>query len=460
MNRLLIFSRWPRWAILALMFACLAPAGQAETLVHVLPIKEAIGPATTDFIERGLEQARQEQAALVVLQMDTPGGLDSAMREIIQLIMASPVPVVSYVSPSGARAASAGTYILYASHVAAMAPGTNLGAATPVQIGGLPGLGDQDEKKPEKNQEAEKDPEHTEDSPGEGDTMQRKLINDAAAYLRSLAQMHGRNEEWAQQAVRESASLSAQEALDKRVIDLIAGDLPELLERLHGREVTVLGQKRVLHTQGATLKESVPDWRNRLLAVLSNPNMAYILLLLGIYGLFFELYNPGSVFPGVLGGICLLLAMFAFQILPVNYAGLALILLGLAFMIAEAFLPSFGILGIGGVIAFIVGSIILLDTHSPYYAISRGLIVGLALFSVGFFLLILNMLTRIRERPVVSGKEHLLGAEGKCLSSEREGLQVLIQGERWNARSAGQILPGQPVRVTGIEGLVLEVKGL
>lgn len=459
-----------------IMLISLSSARAGENSVQVLTVADAIGPATADYIEKGLREADKNNAALVVLALDTPGGLDSAMREIIQDIIASPVPVATFVSPSGARAASAGTYILYASHLAVMAPGTNLGAATPVQIGGLPGL------TPDKNQEKKpkSEQEETEQAPGEdgkagdgaeenaessgssakGDAMSRKMMNDAAAYLRALAQMNGRNEQWAGEAVRESASLSADEALEKGVIDLIAHDLRDLLRKLQGREVKVLGTPRTLDTEHLVVEKFQPDWRNKLLAVLSNPNMAYILLLLGIYGLFFELYNPGSVFPGVIGGISLLLALFAFQILPVNYAGLALILLGLAFMVAEAFLPSFGILGLGGVVAFVFGSVILLDSGSPYYEISRSLIAGLAIFSVAFLLMVLNMFARIRDKPVVSGKESLIGREAKCVHSSGEALRVLLNGEYWWARSDSSILPDQHVRVVGINGLTLQVEPL
>jgi len=425
---------------------------QAGGKAWILEIKGAIGPATSDYLKRGLENARDEGVSLIVLKMDTPGGLDLAMREMIQAIIASPIPVVTYVAPSGARAASAGTYILYASHVAAMAPGTNLGAATPVQIGGFEFPTDEFSDKDDKENVQDKIAKST------GDTMTHKMINDAEAYLRSLAQMHGRNQEWAAEAVRESASLSAVDALEKGVIDLIADDIPQLLKRLNLRSVKVLGQERRLETKGLTLQVYQPDWRNRLLSVITNPNVAYILMLLGIYGLFFELYNPGSVLPGVIGGISLLLALFAFQVLPVNYAGIALILLGIAFMVGEAFAPSFGALGMGGLFAFVIGSVILIDTDTPDYMISRPLIGGISLISLFFFIWVIHALLKIRSRPIVSGREEMLGAVGKCLNNDGEQLQVYVHSETWNAEASAPIALEQRVKVVGIDGLTLKVE--
>jgi membrane-bound serine protease (ClpP class) len=427
---------------------------QADGKAWILQIKGAIGPATADYLKRGLEKAREESVTLIVLKMDTPGGLDVAMRDIVQAIIASPIPVVTYVAPSGARAASAGTYILYASHVAAMAPGTNLGAATPVQIGGggiLPNELPTDSKEDDKEKATDK-----------GDTMTHKMVNDAEAYLRSLAQMHGRNQEWASEAVRESASLSAQDALEKNVIDIIAVDMQTLLKRINLRKVKVLGQEHLLSTLELELETYEPDWRNQLLSVITNPNVAYILMLLGIYGLFFELYNPGGVLPGVIGGISLLLALFAFQVLPVNYAGMALILLGVAFMVGEAFIPSFGVLGIGGLIAFVIGSIILIDTDTPDYTISRSLIGGVSLVSVVFFIWVVNMLVKIRSRPVMGGREEMLGEQGQCLSNEGGQLRVYVHSEAWNAicSTPSDIAPGQRVKVTGMDGLILKVEAI
>jgi membrane-bound serine protease (ClpP class) len=385
--------------------------------------------------------------------MDTPGGLDVAMRKIIQDIIASQVAVVTYVSPSGARAASAGTYILYASHIAAMAPGTNLGAATPVQIGGGSPAPDRSPDKPKKDKKdkAEK-PELG------GDAMTHKQVNDAIAYIRSLAQMRGRNIEWAEKAVREAASLPADEAVKQDVVDLVAKNLDDLLAKINGRKVNVLGQTVALDTKDIKIEHIEPDWRSRLLAVITDPNVAYILMLLGVYGLFFELWNPGYVLPGVVGGISLLLALYAFQVLPVNYAGFGLIILGMAFMIAEAFMPSFGVLGFGGVLAFVAGSVILLDTDAAGFGISWPLIATVALISAAFFVTVVGLALNARKRPVVTGKEELIGRIAEATASFKNEGRVRVRGEDWQARTEHPVQRGQRVRIIGMEGLTLIVE--
>lgn len=416
--------------------------------VAVLDIDGAIGPASSDYVARSFAKAQELGAEVIVLRMNTPGGLADSMRSIIQEILAAPVPVVGFVAPSGAHAASAGTYILYATHVAAMAPGTNLGAATPVQIGGgLPGApapaGDEDgDAEPVKRRAG----------------MEDKILNDSIAYIRSLAQLRGRNVEWAEQAVREAASLSANEALEQHVTDLIAADLDDLLTKLDGRAVEIGGTERRLETAERTVVRLEPDWRTELLAIITDPNVAYILMLIGIYGIIFEFYSPGLAFPGVVGAICLLLALYAFQVLPVNHAGLALIALGIAMMAGELVLPSFGALGIGGIVAFVVGSIMLMDTDLPGFGIAWQVVAGTALGASALLLALMAALAKSQKRPVVSGQEQMIGSHGKVLDWGTDGGRVRLHGEIWTARGPAGLAPGRTVRVTGIDGLTVEVE--
>lgn len=424
----------------------------ADTAVW-LDINGAINPAMSDYIHRGLSKAAEQRAQIVILRIDTPGGLDLSMRKIIQEIIASPVPIVSFVAPGGARAASAGTYILYASHIAAMAPATNLGAATPVKMGPQ----SQEIRKPDhKPENAAIHLPEMQDT--DIDTMTVKVINDAAAYIRGLARMHGRNADWAERAVREGVSLTAAEALDENVIDLIANDLSDLLIQIDGRIVEVAGKKITLSTQSLVLEHFEQDWRIRLLAIITNPDIAYILMLIGFYGLILEFATPGTVIPGVVGAICLLLALYAFQVLPVNYTGLALILLGIIFMLAEAIIPGIGILGIGGVAAFTMGSIMLIDTEMPDYGVSIPLIITFALLSAGFFMVVLGMVLKSRKKPVVTGSGQLIHDTGEVVKDfEREGW-IRIRGELWRVRSAMPLKSGQQVSVIAVRGLTLEVE--
>jgi membrane-bound serine protease (ClpP class) len=453
----------------ALLVVCaVAAAPAAPSAVVVMTVNSAIGPASADFIVRTLARAAQRHAPLAILQLDTPGGLDTSMRQIIKAILASPVPVAAFVAPGGARAASAGTYIVYASHFAAMAPGTNLGAASPVQlgIGGAGGAGG-----PEAASGATSGATSATQPGGAESTETRKVMHDASAYIRGLAQLRGRNAAWGERAVRDAVSLSATEALDQHVIDLIARDPADLARQLDGRTaMTVAGPVRVA-TANAPLVFVEPDWRSRFLSIITDPNVALILLSLGVYGLFFEFANPGFVLPGVVGTICLLIGLFAMQLLPVNYAGLGLVLLGLACLVAEAFLPTFGVLGFGGIVAFAIGALMLIDTNSPGYGIPLPLIAGLALGGAAFVGTVSSVALRARRRPVVTGAEAIVGSVGEVID---DGLQpdrragsaqsatgwARVLGERWQVACDSPLAAGRQVRVTGRSGLKLTVAPL
>ena len=433
--------RWCTLAIAGAMWWLLAAAAHAAPVV-VLQVREAIGPANADYLVKGLDQAHRRGAPLVVVELDTPGGLDTSMRRIIQAILASPVPVATYVSPEGARAASAGTFILYASHVAAMAPSTTLGAATPVALGAA---GGESTARPASGPQAP------------ADTMTAKQVHDAAAFIRGLAQQRGRNAEWAERAVREAVSLTATEALQAEVIDVVARDLPDLLAQVDGRVVRMRTGEARLATRGVAHELVLPDGRQRLLSVITNPSVALILMTLGIYGLIFEFSSPGFGVPGVVGAICLLLALFALQMLPVNYAGLALLALGLGLMAAELVTPALGIFGVGGAIAFVAGGILMFDRDVPGLGVPAPLLIGLAAASMMAVIGVGGLALRSRRRPVRTGMEQMIDAPGEVLESDGHEAWARVRGERWRVRSDVPLERGQHVRVKAMRGLTLEV---
>lgn len=409
----------------------------ASTIVG-LEIKSTIGPASSSYLKEGMAFAVRQNAQMILIELDTPGGLSTSMREMIQEITNSSIPVIIYVYPKGARAASAGTYLLYASHIAAMAPGTNLGAATPVNMMPSP--------KPA-------------DSNTTGiSTLEKKAINDAMAYIKSLAQLNDRNVSWALKAVEEAKSISAEDALKYGVIDLMADDTKELLSKLNGRSVKVSGKSITLKTEGAVIEHFEADWKTRFLSIITNPNIAYILLLIAIYGIFFELMNPGAIFPGVIGVISGVIALYALNMIPFNYAGLLLIILGIAFMVAEVFIAGFGILGIGGVISFAFGSLLLFDADTIGSSISIPLIIAFSLVSLGFFILVMRLFLSSRSAKVVTGAEEMIGAVAKVTEASKKAYHVLCHGEIWSAKSETELAVGQMVEVIELSGLILKVK--
>ena len=440
----------------AILIFCLVKQADAAK-VWLLEIDGAIGPASADYFIRSLEDTEEAGVDLLVLRLDTPGGLDKSMRDMIKALLASDTPVATYVAPNGARAASAGTYIMYASHIAAMAPATNIGSSTPVSIGGgsplpLPGRTEPKDEGPESEPAGDDG-----DVSQPGTAMERKVVNDAAAYIRSIAELRGRNVEWAEKTVREASNLPAREALELGVIDLVAEDIEDLLAQIDGMTVDVGGRQATLDTAASEVHRIETDWRYELLSAITDPNVAYILLMIGLYGLIFEFYNPGTGVGGVVGVICLLVGAYALQMLPINYAGLALIIVGIGLMVAEAFTPSFGVLGVGGVAAFVIGSIILMDTDLPGYQVSIPIIAAVATASGALVFFTIGAAVRARRASVVSGAEAMIGTEGEVLEDfEREG-RVRAAGEIWQARSREPLEKGARITVAAVEGVTLEV---
>ncbi|MDX1266253.1 MAG: nodulation protein NfeD [Oceanisphaera sp.] len=443
------------WRGLLLLLLLLGLPALAQERYWQLDIKGGIGPGTSDFIVTELNRAQIEKPAFVLLTMDTPGGLYSATRDIISAMLESRIPVVVYVSPGGARAASAGTYILYASHVAAMAPGSHLGAATPVQIGG-PGLPSSPSEPDDKDNQNPAEDDGASSPPG-STAIERKTLNDAIAYIRSLAQLRGRNADWAELAVRDAATLTATEALEQNVIDVIADDIPALLLALDGRTLELHGSAYTFASQNLQAELREPDWRQRFIIIISNPNITYLLMLVGIYGLLLEFYSPGFGVAGVTGAICLMLALLAMQMLPFSNIGLALLLLGLALMVAEGLSPSFGILGGGGLVAFVIGSVLLFDTPDQAFRVAWPFIAAFTLFSLTLILVVVRMLVKQRHAAPVSGASAMIGELGIALTDIAPTGTVMVQGERWQAHSQQPITARQPIVVLAVEDLTLNV---
>ena len=463
-------SRYLLILVSLLMLMAGATSAQADTQAqapHIaeLTIDGAIGPATKDYILRSIDTAYDAGATAILIRMDTPGGLDAATRDMIKGLLASPLPVVTYVHPAGARAASAGTYILYGSHIAAMTPATSLGAATPVQMGGLPSMPSGEDDKPEGSGDSEEAPPETPASepqdksgvPQPASAMERKVINDSVAFIRGLADRYGRNADWAERAVREAVSLTASDALAQNVVDVVAENRESLLEQIDGREVVLESGPVVLETAGLEIVSYAPDWRSELLSIITNPQIASILLLIGVYGLILEGYNPGAMVPGVVGVICLLLGLYAMQVLPVNYVGLALLVLGGALIVAEAFVPSFGVLGIGGVIAVVMGSIMLVDSDIPGMEVSYEIVGAMSVVGI---LIVLGKVTKyglILKIPSRDSRYAMVDREAEVVQSHGLNGTVKIDGEFWSVSSEQALRPGDWVRVVDQNGLHLTV---
>ncbi len=423
--------------LLFLLLIILFPIIASSSTVIKLEIKGAVGPASSNYLKEGMKAAVQGNAQMILIELDTPGGLSTSMREMIQEITNSTLPVITYVSPKGARAASAGTYLLYASHVAAMAPGTNLGAATPISLMPVPKMTDANATTPS--------------------SLEKKVINDAMAYIKSLAELNDRNITWAIEAVKEAKSISAKDALRYHVIDLMAENSIELLNKLDGTRLSVSGKEVILSTKNALIHPFEPDWKTELLMIITDPNIAYMLLLIAIYGIFFELVNPGAIFPGVIGVISGVISLYALNMLPFNYAGLLLILLGIAFMVAEVLIAGFGILGIGGVAAFAFGSLLLFDTDTLGSGVSIPLIIAFTLVSLAFFIFVIRFLIKSRSVKIVTGVDEMIGSTAEVLASTEKGYRVRCHGEVWYAESDSVLEIGQKVRVESLSGLVLHV---
>jgi membrane-bound serine protease (ClpP class) len=436
--------------IAAFILAISTAAARADTNVVVLNIKGAIGVATADYVLSGIEHAETSNADLIILEMDTPGGLMAPMRDIVQAILGSGVPVATYVTPAGARADSAGTYILLASHIAAMTPTTHLGAATPVSLGGG--------EAPAEDSGDEETDDDAETAPLSGTAMERKVLNDAVAYIRSLAERYDRNADWAEKAVRDAATLTAREALEQNVIDFVVENRAELLRVIDGVEVEINSEIVTLATDNVVIEEYEPNWRIKFLSAIANPETVLLLGLIGLYGLMYEGWNPGAIVPGVVGVICLLLAAYGLQVLPVNYAGLALIIVGLALMTAEAFAPSFVALGLGGIAAFVFGAIMMFDSGIPGFGISITFVVTIAAVFALLFIWLISYLLKLRKRGAVSGKESIISGIGTAMQAFSGDGKVWLEGEAWSAKSNVAIEKDQQVVVRALDGLTLDVE--